>query len=528
MKNIMKMMKQSIAIVAAVAFGFSAQAQSLEDGIKMIKYERYESAKKILAPLAGSNATANYYLGIAELSLDNVAAAKADFAKFPEDPANKAGMARAAFTEKNVAEGTRIAKEVADAAKKKEWEPLKYAADAITYTEGGDKQQAIAWYKAALAKNDNADTHIALGDAYQQVQGGGGEAMNNYENVTGKDPKNSLAFSRIGALWYAAKNYKLALESYGKAKDADPSNPLPYRDLANAYFWVGKYDLAKQNIEQYLKLSDKSIEDQMQYANILYLSKDYPAAINKLQELINSGANKAYLYRILGYSQYETKDYQNALQNMKTFFSKQDPAKIIPSDYLYYAKILSQNNQGDSASYYYDKAVTTDTSKNKSDIYRQIAESFKDAKDYPKSAEWYGKLIAAYPESQPLDYFWWGAMAYYSKNYDVAAKAFEQMETKYPDQPSATYWRGRVAAAVDNEGKSGTAAPFYTKWLEKVGPTYDKKADLMQAYQYLTLYYYNKGDKANAQSYLDKVAAIEPTNSFVQQMKTLMSKPAKK
>lgn len=527
-------MKQPIVIIAAAALGFSsAQAQSIDDGIKMVKYERYESAKKILAPLAAANPAANYYLGIAEIGLDNVAAAKADFNKFPQDAANKAGLARIAFLEKNVADGNRIAKEVADGAKKKEWEPLKYAADAITYTDGGDKQQAISWYKAAIAKNDNADLHIALGDAYQQVQGGGGEAMNNYENVTGKDPNNSLAFSRIGALWYAAKNYKLALESYEKAKSADPENPLPYRDLANAYFWVGKYDLAKQNIEEYLKRSDKSADDQIQYANILYLAKDYPAAISKLQELTNSGVQKAYLYRLLAYSQYETNDSTNhyGLPTMNTFFSKQDPNKVIALDYLYKAKMFlkQKSNAGDdSADAYFTKAITADTAKDKSGTYRTIAEGFKDAKNYAKSGEWYGKLVASYPESQPLDYFWWGAMNYYAKNYDVAGKAFEQMETKFPDQPSATYWRGRVAAAVDNEGKTGTGVPFYTKWLEKVGPNYDKKADLMQAYQYLALYNYNKGDKAATQQYLDKITAIEPANSFAQQIKTAMSKPAKK
>src|SRR5689334_13537483 len=154
-------MKQPIVIIAAMALGFSAQAQSLDEGIKLVKYERYESARKVLAPMAGGNAAANYYLGLADLGLEDVTAAKADFAKFPQDPANMAGMARVAYTEKNVAEGNRIAKEVAGKAKKKDWEPLKYAADAITYTDGGDFQQAIAWYKDALTKNDNADLHIS-------------------------------------------------------------------------------------------------------------------------------------------------------------------------------------------------------------------------------------------------------------------------------------------------------------------------------------------------------------------------------
>ena len=52
--------------------------------------------------------------------------------------------------------------------------------------------------------------------------------------------KNSLGYSRIGKLWYDAKNYPDALSNWQKAKDADPQNPLPYRDLATAYFYVNK------------------------------------------------------------------------------------------------------------------------------------------------------------------------------------------------------------------------------------------------------------------------------------------------
>ena len=109
----------------------------------------------------------------------------------------------------------KAASELAGKAKKKEWEQLKYAADAVTYTSGGDAQQAVNWYKAALANYDNLDVRISLADAYLKLaSGGGGEAMSNYEKVVEKDPKNSLAFSRIGKLWYDAKYYKLALENW--------------------------------------------------------------------------------------------------------------------------------------------------------------------------------------------------------------------------------------------------------------------------------------------------------------------------
>jgi tetratricopeptide (TPR) repeat protein len=520
-------MKQSIVLAAALTLSVSVKAQSLENGVKMYQYERYQSAINELAPVAATNPMANYYLGLAELALDSTAAAKTTFSKYPDNEANMAGLARVAYMTGSTPEGNRLTSVVASKAKKKDWEPLKYAADAITYTKGGSIQQAIDWYKEALKRNDNTPTHIALGDAYQQIQGGGGEAMNNYEKVTAKEPQNSLAFSRIGALWYAAKNYDLALENYQKAKDADPSNPLPYRDLANAYFWTGKYDLAKQNIEKYLELSDKSTEDLINYSNILYLSKDYPNAIKTVQDVLKTGVTKPGLYGILGFSQLETGDTVNALKNIRTYFNTQDPAKITSFDMIQFAKTMSANGKADSANYYYNLAVSKDTAKDKSETYRQIAEAFKTAKDYEKSAGWYDKLVKENPDAQALDYFWRGAMYYYSKQYDKAATAFQDMETKYPDQPSATYWRGRVAAAKDEEARTCEASPFYESWLTKVGPDYDKKSDLMYAYQYLALCAYNKTDKPTMQKYMDKIEQIDPNNAFLKQLKEAAKAPSK-
>lgn len=522
-----------LAIAASLSFG--AGAQSLDEGIKMVKYERYTSAEKMLTPLAASNPTANYYLGLAQLGQENKTAAAATFAKYPEDAANMAGMARLAYMNGNAAEGQRLSKAVADKAKKKDWQTLMYAADAINYG-GGSAQEAIAYYEEAVKRGgDNVDVRIGLGDAYQKLQGGGGNSMTNYEKAVAKDAKNSLGYSRIGALSYAARIYDSALANYARAKDADPANPLPYNDLANAYFYVGKYDLAKQNIEQYLTLSDQTCDDKIRYANILFLSKDYAPAIAKMQEVMGSCGERPYMYRVLGYSQYETKDYANAQQSMQTFFAKQtDQSKVLPSDYMYMGQIYGAQKQVDSSDFYYAKAISADTSSNKKAVYVQIAESYKSMNNeaaYAKSAQYYKKAIdAAGDKASATDYFYHGLMSYYAKNYPEASAAFEQMETKFPDQPSAPYWRARVAAAVDNEGKTGAAAPYFTKWLAiPDNATYTHKpADLNIAYQYLAIVAYNKNDKTATMDYVNKIKTIDPANALAKQLEDLMKKPAAK
>ena len=67
--------------------------------------------------------------------------------------------------------------------------------------------------------------------------------------------------------------------------------------------------------------------------------------------------------------------------------------------------------------------------------------------------------------------------------------------------------------------------------IDSVGHDYEKKSDLMYAYQYLALYYYNQGNSEKTKFYMDKIEGIEPNNSFLKQLKDIVNKapkPAKK
>jgi len=135
---------------ALFCFTWSLRAQTLEEGIRMYKYQRYESAIRILTPLAASNPQANYYMGLSEAGRENNAAAKTIFQKFPDDNANVSGLAMMLIEENKIPEAMALLNKTAAKAKKKDWSPYRYAADAITYSEGADPNTAVEWYKKAL------------------------------------------------------------------------------------------------------------------------------------------------------------------------------------------------------------------------------------------------------------------------------------------------------------------------------------------------------------------------------------------
>lgn len=526
-------MKQFITTVLLAACVLNASAQSRDEGIKMYKYERYQTAKEILEPLAASDPVANYYLGLSVLATGNVDEAAGIFAKYPDNYPNMSGMARVSFAKGNPTEGMKLAENLADKGRKKEWEQKKYAADAINYSKGGDINKAVELYEDVLSKNETADILINAGDAYQQLSGGGGKAMSSYEKVVAMDPNNSLAYSRMGKLWYDAKTYDSAVSNWKRAQEADPSNPLPYYDLANAYTYVHKYALAKENIEKYMEHSDKTTEDQLKYVDILYLAKDCDKTIAKIGELRNKGIDEAKFYGMLAYCYMEQKDSVSAvkaLENVRKYFGVQDKKKLYPQEYMYYGRILLNNDMGDSANYYFNKSLQMDTATDKSARYRDIAESFRQNRDWKNSAVWYQKIISDYTDkATATDYFWGGYTYFLSSELKMADSTFGLMTEKFADEPSGYYWRGRVNTAIDSLAENGDALPYYEKWLTIEKEGYERKdKDVMFAYQYMALYYYKKEDKEKLAEYLEKIAAIDPENSLYKQLKEWLDNSNKK
>ncbi len=80
-------MKRIIIIFLAVAFAINASAQStLDDGIKMYNYKKYQTAQGILEPLAANDPQANYYLGLVYIEQGSLQKANTAFLRYPDDP----------------------------------------------------------------------------------------------------------------------------------------------------------------------------------------------------------------------------------------------------------------------------------------------------------------------------------------------------------------------------------------------------------------------------------------------------------
>lgn len=527
-------MKNVVTIMAATAVSFQMYAQSVDEGVKMYQYERYETAKTILSSFANKDPLANYYYGLSLIELGELEQAQKVFAK-DDSYMNLAGRARILYLQNKPEEAQALLEQITDNAKRREWEKYKVAADAITYTKGGSTPLAISWYLTAIERNEkDSDLMIGLGDVYMKLVEGGGNAHSSYEKALEIGGNNSLAYSRIGRLWYAAQQYDEALKAYNSAKEADPANPLPYRDLARAYQRAGNFEHALTNVEEFLAKSDQTVDNKITYANILYEAGKYDLAQAKMKELIAEGNERPYMYRIISYTAFELGNIQEAEENLKLFFNKASEEEIINNDYIYQAKInaalaydLKQANAEDPMIQTYSQNIDQSLAQlkiekddQKAEVYRDLGEYFKEVQDYKHAAEYYGKIVALEQvEAGVLDYYFWGFWSFYAQNLEESYEAFVQMEKKFPNEGSPLYWQARVKGAQDPEAQTDEAVKAYERWLAFDNENYTHAdSELMVAYQYITFYHYNKDHKEEALKYAQKIKELDSENSFAQQI----------
>ncbi len=512
-------MKKLIVLSLTLISALGIDAQNIDNALKMIRYERYESAVSELTPLSASSDEAKYYLGLAQLGAGDTAAARSTMSSIGDDDYGRAGRASIHFVDGNSSQGMDELNSLTKRVKRKNWLEYKLAGDATFLSQDQSViSQGIEWYNNALLVNPDPNVYVALGDLYRKSPDAAGKAMTAYQTATRLDPQNSLSYSQQGKLWYDAHVYDSVLVLYNRAKEYDAQNPLPYKYLAEAYQYRGSYDLAKQNIEGFLERSDKTEEDRKKYLNILFLSKDYDRVITVGESLLGTDVERPYMYRIIGESYLKKGNYDKAQNYFDQFFQKTDKDDILYIDYVDMAQIsLGKGDTAKAEEYYHKSLDMLAVDSAKATVMTEAADLFKEAKDYQRAAYWYNKALPV-SKGEKSDYFWAGYTNYFIGKNTEAIQTLTEMQEKFPDEPLGFYWGGRAQMTQDPEAEKGAAKESFEKFLEITKGDESQSSERVKALTYLSALAYNTGDKAQAKIYATEMLTLDPANSFAAKM----------
>ena len=576
------MNKKSILFFLAFQVCVTGFSQTLNEAVRLTDNEQYEAATaafRMLIAKEPANATNYYYLGenyllsdnpdsamitydqgakvdpanllipighakhllnmysIAEtkrgsnIAADDFQKAKTNYDKLtvktPEDDAHlnemkaKAGEAEALYQTAvaNSKTANVILDETLAKGGPKNAQLLIEAADALVHLKIKDLDKAKTFLdKAATLQPKNPEVNILFGDIYSELNNGT-LAADYYNKAIDLDPKSVKAIVNKGRLYKRSTNFDGAAEEFKNAIKIEEGFAPAHRELGEAYYRLGKLEDAKSEYKRYLELSKNNCGARIRYASFLYLSKDYPGALNEISQLKNScDANSPTLLRVTAYSLYETKDSAKALLAVQKLFEKVSEDKLIGQDFEYYGKIMVMNNMDSLGVEMLRKAYLMDNTR--CDLLGDIWKSYDKMKKYADAASVMLEKIKSCKGATVTDYFNLGRSFFFSADYMSADSAFSKVNELSPKYASGFLWRAKTNSFIDSTMTLGLAKTHYEKYIEiatsDTANSAKYKSGLIEAYKYIAAYYVqvDKNYK-EAKNMLTKALDLDPDNQEI-------------
>ncbi|WP_419033453.1 tetratricopeptide repeat protein [Dysgonomonas gadei] len=494
--------------------------------------------------LRQSPAEANYYLGEIAFQEGKTAEAKSYYeqaiAGNPESALGAIGLAKLQL--KSDPKGAED--QLKEIQKKNKKDVTVILAIAQAYLDNGMKEKALEKLQDAR-KADKKSPYIYIfeGDMLAKENKPGDAAMQ-YDQAINFDANCVLAYMK-GARVYEFINRKTATDMLKKVIEINPNYSIAYKALADVSYRDGFYPDAIAAYKEYFKGGDYTIEDITRYAAAEYFTQQYNEAKTLISEGLSKEPNNFVLNRLSMYTSADLKDYATAVSAGDKFFSlpkANDTIKYLKQDYLAYANSLSETGNKAKAIEQYKKLIELDPSN--VDIYKEIATICANEKMYPEAAEFYKKYTELGGEKIDAQDFY--QLGLYYTNAGRAAKAdtinvsaeqakaksdefdkladgaFATVSERMPDSYLGFYQRARTNFELDPDSELGLARPHYEKTIEVILAKNDGENTriLIEAYSYLSYYYYlqfdktkKAEDKANVKLYAEKVLELDPENA---------------
>lgn len=532
-----------IFLFAALLFAGTASSQSLEEGKKFMYYERFKSAKEVFQKLVGANANneeAVYWLGQAEIGLENIAAAKTVYqtklSAVPNSPLVLAGLGHVELLEGKTQDARNRFETAISLSQGKSIPVL----NAIGFANGnpdsknGDAAYAIEKLKQAttIKKFNDPEVYANLGDAYRKFADGS-NAVQSYQAALALNPNYARAIYRTGRV-YQTQGYSqesLYMKYYNDAIAKDPKYAPVYSTLFN-YYYESNVGKSAQYLDTWLANSDDDPKACSYRASMKYAQGLFAEAVTKVNECIAAEGANPYinLFKIKAFAYNRLKDSANAKASFEEYFKRQSADKIEGGDYSAYAAVLlkfpgNETRVGELV----NKAVALDSVEaNKVSYLKSLAVAYETQKNYKDAGEWYGKILRTKKNFSNVDLFNAGYAYYQAGLYDSSTKIFTQYIEKYPTDIFGFYMLGNTNAVIDSTSALGLAAPFYQKVIELGEADLTKanaKARVLTAYKYFIGYEYNvKKNQAAALSFVDKAIALDPADEALKTNREFISK----
>lgn len=509
-------LKKALFVIVAFVCAFQLSAQTAADGFAAMQLEDWDKAISIYGELVKKDPVdqASWLsLGSAyTLKGDKAKAKEAYDAAFNAKPEGAYGFianARNAFLQNNI---TVVDEQLKKAAKagKKDPVAMRLIGETYLFTEPGVKPnfvRAEALLKEAYdASPKNVQVIMALAYCYNEMPNGG-EAARYYELAEQLEARNPLIKYRLARVYKAGKIYPRFLDYCDRAVSVAPNYTPALRAKAEYLYFARKWEDATAAYKELVANgAEVRIEDEMQLANCLFITKDCKGCSELVEKILKKDGTKNYLRRLQAYCDYENGEFKRGMDQLNDYFKMVQPEKIIASDYLYLGRFMVKTGGDTSvAAENMKKSIALDSMS--WPLYKEVAELYTRQRNYCSAADSWKMYMDSVSKQDPNDYYRWGIATYFCKDdslrYQKSEKIFMKLEELSPQATLGWLWAGKaaknaydpsaeaIAADPEKAKEYGKARVHWEKYVEVAYPTKDKyKKDLADVLEYLSYCYF--------------------------------------
>ena len=509
-------LKKALFVIVAFVCAFQLSAQTAADGFAAMQLEDWDKAISIYGELVKKDPVdqASWLsLGSAyTLKGDKAKAKEAYDAAFNAKPEGAYGFianARNAFLQNNI---TVVDEQLKKATKagKKDPVAMRLIGETYLFTEPGVKPnfvRAEALLKEAYdASPKNVQVIMGLAYCYNEMPNGG-EAARYYELAEQLEARNPLIKYRLARVYKAGKIYPRFLDYCDRAVSVAPNYTPALRAKAEYLYFARKWEDATAAYKELVANgAEVRIEDEMQLANCLFITKDCKGCSELVEKILKKDGTKNYLRRLQAYCDYENGEFKRGMDQLNDYFKMVQPEKIIASDYLYLGRFMVKTGGDTSvAAENIKKSIALDSMS--WSLYKEVAELYTRQRNYCGAADSWKMYMDSVSKQDPNDYYRWGIATYFCKDdslrYQKSEKIFMKLEELSPQATLGWLWAGKaaknaydpsaeaIAADPEKAKEYGKARTHWEKYVEVAYPTKDKyKKDLADVLEYLSYCYF--------------------------------------
>ncbi|MFN8280069.1 MAG: tetratricopeptide repeat protein [Saprospiraceae bacterium] len=509
--------------------------QTLQDGIKQLENENYETALNTFTKLSnadGKNALYQYYIGEVYYALENTDAARTAYNKGlainPKCDECRIGLGKLEIDKKNLAE----AKKQFESALKgngKNHAIIDMVGMAYLYNKNPQAQQALEYFTKARDLDPKIVKYwIHKGDAHVLADDLGA-AMTAYEVAVEKNKNEPETYVKMARIWNSSGKYELAIEKLENAVKLDANNALVYKELYESYIKSRNFSKVIPVLEKYVALAGDDIGAKVRLVKFLcFQAKDYERAIEEGNKIIKTNPEQYTINRWLAWSYAETNRAQESFNANKQLFDtagKNPEIKLYASDYEYFGKASAKLKKMDTAEWAYKKVVEQDSSR-QLDVYGILAKAYYDNKDYVNAEKYYvAKNNLKKLNNSELYYL--AQAQFFNEAYSRADSSFAMVLESTPNYAPAWIMRAKCNVNLDPDNVNFLAKPYFEKYVEVAEVDKAKeyvKKNLILAYNYLGVYFVQQNDNTTAKSWFARTITLDPNDATASDALRILNK----